>query len=446
MRNIETRGVCTVVGSIEIGGVCGCCYQYDARIRGKIEACCARVPKGHATTGKRYVNSSVCIRVVSEAVSDPCYIVLALETLQEELSDIHGDRVRAEVESQRQLRAMEASFEKVVSERASDLSVLQRTHVATIQENEDLKQQLELERSTNRGLQSRERIEVRNDSAHDPLLGTLLDAVWQVTSDARQAFSVLHGAPFLLELIGNALGRISLAARNSSSSKLQTPLNTFDTSTLQHVPGMCGILVNMAATTEGRRAISETSRGELILMLLQLVDDIRTIESISNKIQLERKESNTEKFSRQAARVGPQGSTAQSERAPEVVSETKQLILCVISNLCAEKTIAIKLIKAGMVEKMVGVVKADKSEPLRRYAVNIVRSTLEFVQYVGAKDQVIPKSSNQAKMGGKTTVLSSDDIYVQIGDLITLLSKDSTMKMIGLELLGELQRVMPMED
>jgi len=374
--------------------------------------------------------------------------VLAVEALQEELIESQGDRVRADVEAQRQVRALEESFEQLVHERDSELSALRRTHVATIQENETLRQQLEAEKTLNRGLQARGRNEeMRGQSVVSPLLLSLLDALWQVTSDSKQALVTLQGAPKLLELIGDAVGEIqrNIVACPAANNTSLLPPHSSDCKRFQHLPGLCGVLVNMAATSDGRRALAETMHGELLRKILQMINDIRDLEINDNKIQQERgTDAHLETFSRESARNATTNRSAQDTQ--EIVADTKQLLLCIVSNLCTDKTIAIKLIEAGMVEKMIGVFKSEKNEPLRRYAVSIVKSTLEFVQYLGVSDHSNPNGRTETKMACKAAVPSRGDVYAKIGDLITMLSKESNMKMVGLELLGELQRVMPMED
>lgn len=365
--------------------------------------------------------------------------MIALEVLQEELREVQGERITAEVEAQRHLSSLERSFEKIVEEKETENSELRRAYNEAIQEVEDLKLRLEMQTSTLKGLQAREPVKNASENA---FMLPLLHALWQVTSEPSQASIALQGSPKLLEAICKKMEswkletpekRPSLPSMSGSQRKTSDDKEIWST-----LPSLCGILVNIASTTDGRKDIIRTSRGALLNQILRLMEWIQKDVAPFYQKEKEREESQEMgAFKRENLTIFDLQNM--SHDMIEDISNTSELLLCIVSNICADKVPAVKMIEAGVFNILKLVILNEKKESLRRYAAGIVKSTMGYVSELNPVE-------GRSDLKRPANAPNADEVYRQIGDIISSLSKDRALKMVGLDLLGELQRVMPRED
>jgi hypothetical protein len=376
-------------------------------------------------------------RLIKEAEVQKKQVELASNTMQEELREIQGERIVAEVEAKRHISSLEATFEKVVAEKESENSTLRQLYSEAVQELEDLKQRLEIEKATVKGLSGRQRQPTQNEI--DTFL-PLLHALWQVTSEPSQASQALQGSPKLLEAIYIKLeawkpDQLKEPSANLGRAATAPHLPQVD-EIWQVLPALCGILVNIASSTDGRRAITRTANGGLLQQILRALDWTQKENGLKNQIVAELVGMdqlgafNTGNSSKLSSVV---------QEAPENIDNTVELLLCIVSNICAEKTSAIAMIRAGVVDSLKKVILHEKKDSLRRYAATILKVIMVYIPS-------LDEAGGRRVLNNNGVQVNQVDLYTQIGDIISSLSRDKAMKMIGLDLLGELQRVMPAED
>jgi len=348
----------------------------------------------------------------------------ALEILQEELREVQGERITAEVEAQRHLSTLERSFEKIVEEKENELSELRQAYREATHQVDDLKHRLEIQTSTLKGFQGRD---AGKNASENNFVLPLLHALWQVTSEPVQASNALQGSPKLLESICKKMESWKLEILEKPVKVLSAPLGPIEKEIWSTLPSICGILVNIASTTDGRRDIIRTSRGGLLTQILRMTEWIQQDVSPYYQKEVEREEEGT--FQRDFH--------SSSQHLFDTISSTSELLLCIVSNVCADKIPALKMIEAGLFNILKIVILSEKKESLRRYASGIVKSTMGYIS------EFTPTNVNHhLNRDGMT----SNSLFLQIGDIISCLSKDRSLKIVGLDLLGELQRIMPMED
>jgi hypothetical protein len=372
--------------------------------------------------------------------------------LQRELEEIQEDRIRGEVESVRRAKELEETFERIVAEKEAELSSLRTMHLEQLRESDDLRRQLEEEKMMKSRRTSKEKSDIRVKSNEDPLLLDALNALWQITSDSSLIPSTLQGAPNLLPQLFKAIeavmdgnGSSSLLALSTATLSPPTQDSSLSAYGLQHLAPICGLLVNVAATSEGRRRIMEMQSGELLIVLLQLLAWLSSCNTVVPQVDHHQSRTSISGFDGNAifAKTGrkdpPKGLREHKNSATE-------LLLCILSNLCAEREVAVQLMSVGLVESLALFVQAEKSDPLRRYAVRMVRSIIEFIPWVPSSTTSQQKHGTFKDRVEQESAVGVGACFKQTGDFITILSKDTNLRMLGLELLSALQAVMPMEE
>lgn len=328
---------------------------------------------------------------------------------------MHSERVLIEVEAMQQVRSLERSFETVVQEKCDELAELRTQLMTSLEEVERLRMDLMNAEAVNKGIRAKSEQVDRNLNSDSGLLLPALEALWQVSSDKQQADLIKTGSPTLLTSLNKQLKALfpqHLTAPFSSSQAPRLP----DSSSLALIPAIYGILVNISATTEGRRWIVDTNKQDLLVLLVDSIEHLYHWNS-----------SHDHHF---------------SEETRKDLFSSLELVLCVVSNLCYERTVAIKVIEAGVIDRLRHLIQSPFPDEVRRYAISILTSNLQHfplarnIRNLEAKD---PSSSIPP-------ILSLETFTRQIGDTITYLSKEPQLKKLGLELLEALHRIMPTED
>lgn len=369
-------------------------------------------------------------------------LCIALEMLQEELMEVQEDRVRAEVEATRKIKANEVTYHEIVSQRDRELEMIKKKHLQQVKRNEELIQRIELEK-----------VAVQESPAADALqnqelLLSTLNSLWQVTSDTKQVIQVLQGAPQLLFHMHKTLKDTLQKHFNGSVHRQISNRLQFITMSaqLKLISPILGVLVNMASSVEGRKMIAETAQGDLLTTILRVLEASQS-ENLSdcatnNKgVENPSRQQTLDRFA--IARAASDGDSDELELA---INSVKELALCVLSNLCVEKAVGLLLIRGELLRKLTTFVRREQMEPLRRYAVRIVKSVMDFIPWIEHGSASTIKRTSSVDVKGYGGEIKLVDCYKDVGDMITVLSKDGELKMIGLDLLSELQRIMPMEE
>ena len=287
------------------------------------------------------------------------------------------------------MRSLEKTFETVVREKDDELAVLRTQLMSALEESEALKTELSNERAISKGLKTSEAAKERNSTGSPGLVHAALEALWQVSSSAHQADMMHAESPALLTSIFQQMKSIY----DSTTFLLPIAPKGVLPPNLEILPSLWGIMVNIAATSQGRKKTAELERGQFLVFL------VSSVEKIVGRIA---------KHSSQAD-IG-----------------VLELSLCVLSNLAAEKVYAVKLLELGLIDQLQIVISSRATIEIRRYAIEMIKVNMDFVPFA-RKEFHSP-------------------IIATIGLLIGTLSKNAQLKVAGHDLLVHMYRIMPSED
>lgn len=346
-----------------------------------------------------------------------------------------SNRLVEDIEAAKHSKSLEVHFNEIISERDSELSELRQQLMEQMVQLEEMKMQLLREQANNKGVRANEMEKTKNEDDAPGLLHSTLEALWQVTSEAKHAEAVLIGSPTILQLFHKQIKTTLFAFSGDPSRSLKggdtAIANAQKTQILAYLPPIFGILVNITATGEGRKRVIEMENGELFSTLIESLRLL--LAKLSLITELDAHGNPLSEKSRSTPVLPPSSS--------ESCTRSIELILCIMSNVCAAKTCAVRAIELGMMGSMKTVVLSSAPLDTRRYAVNIVKTNMEYVALVGSS--VGSKKNSSTLSASKVSV---EDSVRHIGDIISSLSKDKQLRMVGLEMLGTLQRIMPIED
>lgn len=360
------------------------------------------------------------------------------------------DRIASEMELRRQTTTL---IEEIDFQKESVIAGLREECAQRLQENTQLKMELDLERKAHRETQA-VNVQVPATTYGDTdLLTAVLYALWQGTSDANQLIVVLSGAPRLIEILHTKLVALlpkrvpaSLLASSATSASLLSP-------EISLLLPLCGLLVNLSSAPEGRRIMLQTSVGQVLPTVLEWIrtfcaessgnqQNLSVASTFFSQLQGEHKFS-TGGFNRNQTSFN---TPPMDDKTNLDKTKAKELLLLIVSNSISDKEAAVAMIECDLYPTLTSLIAHHETlEPLKRYAVRIAKAALEFVPWIG-QARIAQQTALAAKQTSSKTTITLGECYKQVGDLITLLSKDPTMKMAGLDLLSALQRIMPMED
>lgn len=311
-----------------------------------------------------------------------------------ELNEVHSERVASEVDGIQQMRSLEKTFEKMVREKDDELAVLRTQLKSSLEESVVLKTEISQERAVSKGLKASEAAKEKTSTGNAGLVHAALEALWQVSAAEKQADLLHVGSPTLIVSIYQQMRSIYASSTfNAPSSSKHSPSSAEPN--FEILPSLCGVVVNIAATSLGRRSIAEFERGQLIVFLVGSVEKLTYF-------------------------MANQGASS------DIVS-VLELTLCIISNMASEKVYAIQVLEAGLINALRLVIASTSATlDIRRYAINMIQSNLGFVPATRKTHQ--------------TAIVS------QIAEIITSLSKDPHLKVPGHALLTQLYNIMPSED
>lgn len=323
----------------------------------------------------------------------------------DELTLAQTERIEIDIQAAERLRSLEQAFESVVKEKDEELLSLRTCVQSKEEELSSLRAQIMLQKPTSNDLKAVELASKNGSSSPPELLHTALEALWQVSSDAQQADAMIYGSTNLLSSLTSFFQSFLTTAQPVSVATFSSP----SCAPIELFRAVCGILVNLSATHQGRKLMATFEHGNLLRLIID------SVGVIVNAIVCN----------------GISG-------GHETWIQSLELILCIISNSCFERDVGVSFIKAGLFNCLHHVIKSSLKEPLRVYAVNIVKSTLEFAPLVQPYHDSF--NSTSASSASRTTV------FDEIGDIITTMSHDKQLKLLGWELVGNLQRILPRED
>lgn len=237
----------------------------------------------------------------------------------------------------------------------------------------------------------------------------LVKSLWHITWKTELVSSVLQGVPDFLNSFCNLFQACISLCDNFNEENAENFVNQF-------LP-LVGLLVNISANVDGRNQLLQR---EIPINVLKLLKSVVTFESKLNSDNEQDHQYTTNTRNVQLQKY----------------NSLKELILSLLSNIMIDHSGSLNLIQNGFFQLLTQIFKTEKNKSLKLILIRMTKQAVEVLPWI-QKDEFEGKTLNPSEF---------TNIQLEVGEIVTILTKDKTFKMHGLELLTTLQKTMVEEE